>query len=50
MAIWKHFNHDQRKLISSMLSKKTKYVEIAQLLAVDPTSTSKEIKRNRTLL
>ncbi len=50
MAPWKHFNHDQRKLISSMLSKKMKCVEIAHLLSVDPTSISKEIKRNRTIL
>ena len=49
MSHWKHLNEDQRKLISSMLSKKMKLVEIADYLEMDPSSISKEIKRNRVL-
>ena len=47
MSYWKHLNENQRKLIASMLTKKMKLVEIADLLEMDPTSISKEIKRNR---
>ena len=49
MSYWKHLNENQRKLIASMLTKKMKLVEIADLLEMDPTSISKEIKRNRVL-
>lgn len=49
MSYWKHLNEDQRKLISHFLSKKMKLVEMADLLEMDPSSISKEIKRNRIL-
>jgi transposase, IS30 family len=49
MKHWKHLNFDQRKLIAHMLSKKYKLVEMADLLQVDASSISKEIKRNRVL-
>lgn len=49
MKHWKHLNFDQRKLISHMLSNQYKLVEIADLLQVDPSSISKEIRRNRVL-
>lgn len=47
---WEQLNFDQRKIISTQLSKKKKCKEIAELLNVDPSTISKEIKRNRTLL
>ena len=49
MSFWKHLNENQRKLITNMLSKKMKLVEMADFLEMDPTSISKEIKRNRVL-
>ena len=49
MSHWKHLNENQRKLISNMLSKKMKLVEMADFLEMDPSSISKEIKRNRVL-
>lgn len=47
MAKWKHFNFEQRKIIKQGLSRDHKLVEISTLLEKDPTSVSKEIKRNR---
>lgn len=47
MKHWKHLNLDQRKLISNMLSKEFKCVEMGDLLQMDPSSISKELKRNR---
>jgi len=49
MKHWKHLNYDQRKLISSFLTKGMKLCEIADYLHFDPTSISKEIKRNRVV-
>lgn len=49
MKHWKHLNFDQRKMISHMLSKKYKCVEMADVLGVDASTISKEIKRNRFL-
>ena len=49
MNNWKHLNIEQRKLISHLLSKHYKLIEMADLLQVDPSSVSKEIKRNRIL-
>lgn len=49
MSYWKHLNENQRKLIAHMLSKKMKLVEMADFLEMDPSSISKEIKRNRVL-
>lgn len=49
MKGWKHITYEQRKIINSCLSKNFKLCEIAELLQMDPTSISKEIKRNRIL-
>lgn len=47
MKEWKHFTFDQRKAIASGITHHYKLVEIANTLGVDPTSISKEVKRNR---
>lgn len=44
---WNHLNFNQRKIIANGLAKHNSCVEIADLLEVDPTTVSKEIKRNR---
>lgn len=48
MRKWKHITFEQRKIITSQLTKGAKLYEIAEILDLDPTSVSKEIKRNRT--
>ena len=50
MKKWKHINFEQRKLISHLLTKKAKLCEIAELLGVDASAVSKEIRRNRVLM
>ena len=47
MKNWKHLNFEQRKVISSGISHEYKLKEIGENLLVDPTSISKEVKRNR---
>lgn len=49
MSKWKHLTFEHRKLIASFLAKQMKLCEIADLLDYDPTTISKEIKRNRNL-
>ena len=49
MKKWKHLNFEQRKLITSFLTKGMRLCEIADYLGFDPTAISKEIKRNRIL-
>lgn len=44
---WKHINFEQRKTISSCIAHNYKLVQIGNLLQLDPTSISKEVKRNR---
>ena len=44
---FKHFTFEDRKIIASCLAKEFRGVEIADTLDCDPTSVSKEIKRNR---
>lgn len=44
---WKHINFEQRKTISSSIKHNLKLIQIANLLDLDPTSISKEVKRNR---
>jgi len=44
---WKHLSLDQRKVISSGISHNYKLKDIAECLGFDPTSISKEVKRNR---
>ncbi len=47
MKEWKHLSFDQRKVISSGIAQNYKLKVIAQSLGFDPTSISKEVKRNR---
>jgi transposase, IS30 family len=47
MKLWKHLSFEQRKVISSSIAHNSKLKTIASLLSVDPTSVSKEVKRNR---
>lgn len=47
MKTWKHINFEQRKTISSGISHNYKLVNIGKILSLDPTSISKEVKRNR---
>lgn len=47
MKEWKHLTFEQRKTISSGISHNYKLREIGENLLVDPTSVSKEVKRNR---
>ena len=44
---WKHLTFEQRKTISSSIAKSFKLVDIADLVGMNPTSISKEVKRNR---
>lgn len=46
----KHLNIDKRTVIASGVGKKMKLKEIADLLGTDPTTISKELKRNRKKL
>ena len=47
MKAWKHLTFEQRKVISNGISHNYKLKEIAESLGFDPTSISKEVKRNR---
>lgn len=47
MKEWKHLTLEQRKVISSGISHENKLKQIGESLQVDPTSVSKEVKRNR---
>ena len=47
MKDWKHLTFEQRKIISSGISHGYKLKDIGENLLVDPTSVSKEVKRNR---
>ena len=47
MKEWKHLTFEQRKVISSGISHGYKLKTIGENLLVDPTSVSKEVKRNR---
>ena len=47
MKNWKHLTLEQRKTISSGISHEYKLRYIGESLLVDPTSVSKEVKRNR---
>ena len=47
MKDWKHLTFEQRKVIVNGISHNYKLKEIAEALGYDPTSISKEVKRNR---
>ena len=44
---WKHITFEQRKVISNVISQKYKLKKIAETIGFEPTSISKECKRNR---
>jgi len=44
---WKHINFEQRKTINSCIAHNLKLIRIGEILHIDPTSISKEVKRNR---
>lgn len=50
MKNWSHLKLEQRKIISNSISRNYKLREIADILQFDPTSISKEVKRNREIL
>lgn len=50
MKKWKHISFDQRKTISSGISHNLKVKYIAELLSIDPTGISREVKRNRIIV
>ena len=47
MKDWKHLTFEQRKVIANGISHNYKLKDIAETLGFDPTSISKEVKRNR---
>ena len=47
MKEWKHMTLEQRKIIGSGVAHNYKVKDIAEVLGLDPTSISKEVKRNR---
>lgn len=47
MKDWKHLTFEQRKVIANGISHNYKVKDIAEALGFDPTSISKEVKRNR---
>ena len=47
MKDWKHLTFEQRKVISNGICHNYKLKDIAEALGFDPTSISKEVKRNR---
>ena len=49
MKNWKHLTFEQRKVISNGISHNYKLKNIAEALGFDPTSISKEVKRNREI-
>ena len=50
MKEWKHLSLDQRKVIASGIAHNYKAKDIAETLGFDPTSISKEVKRNREVI
>jgi len=44
---WKHLTFEQRKVISNAITQNYKLKDVASTLGFDPTSISKEVKRNR---
>ena len=50
MKNWKHITFEQRKTISSCIAHNYKLIEISKILGFNPTTISREVKRNRTLV
>ena len=47
MKKWKHINFEQRKTICSCIAHEYKLKNIEDIIHIDSTSISKEVKRNR---
>ena len=47
MKDWKHLTLEQKKVIANGISHNYKLKDITEALGFDPTSISKEVKRNR---
>lgn len=50
MKKWKHINFEQRKTIASSITHNMKVKYIGELLGLDPTGISREVKRNRLIV
>ena len=50
MKKWKHINFEQRKTIASGIAHQMKLKNIGELLELDPTGISREVKRNREIV
>ena len=50
MKKWRHITFEQRKTISSGIAHNMKVKNIAELISVDPTGISREVKRNRSIV
>ncbi|MGB4614369.1 MAG: IS30 family transposase [Erysipelotrichaceae bacterium] len=50
MKKWKHINFDQRKTIASGIAHQMKVKDIGELLELDPTGISREVKKNRLIV
>ncbi len=50
MKKWKHINFEQRKTIASGVAHKMKVKDLGELLSLDPTAISREVKRNRSIV
>ena len=50
MKKWKHINFEQRKTIASGISHMMKVKYLGEILNLDPTGISREVKRNRTIV
>ena len=50
MKKWKHINFEQRKIIASSIAHNMKVKYIGELLGLDPTGISREVKRNRLIV
>ena len=47
MKEWKHITLEQRKIIGSGVTHNYKVKDITEVLGLNPTNISKEVKRNR---
>lgn len=50
MKKWKHINFEQRKTIASGIAHNMKVKDLGELLNLDPTGISREVKRNRIIV
>lgn len=50
MKKWKHINFEQRKTIASGIAHNMKLKTLGELLELDPTGISREVKRNRMIV